>query len=89
MPKPESITESDIARWERKFQERDTKEMEEKSASFILKIMPSFPIPDKREVFYSGHWLGEQIHNIGGTEEELESVCGAFGQKCFFFSCDR
>jgi len=86
MPIPDTVTQEDLARWEKEYQ--NSAEKNDKEADRLMntckKVMPIFPMVDEREVYYSGCWLGGELHDLGASEEEVSEIGQTHGQRCFF-----
>lgn len=76
MPRPITITADDLTRWDANFRYLlTTKE------GMGMEIFSKQPL---LEVWYAGLWLGEQLKTLGASEQEVEDVCFATGQRQAF-----
>ena len=75
MPRPESITEADIARWDAQWEEDD-------QVPALMKS-PVLAGTMKERAYYPGVWLGEQLRELGANDDEVQEICFALGQRNF------
>lgn len=73
--RPEFITEEDIARWEKNYEEGTRKNPE----------IPSFLLdsPIIREVCYAGMWLAEELTKLGCADDMITRIQFTAGRMSF------
>jgi hypothetical protein len=74
MPRPSTITDEDIARWDASFEEFDP---------VALGMMPFFKQLRgiKDACWYPTQWLGEELDKLSCPDEIKAEICGAAGQR--------
>jgi len=82
MPKPDNVTDEDMARWE-----AEQKEHEQENGpmlSLFDQIVPGFSPPSPKEVWCAGCWLNRELDRLGATDKEIEEMGFANVQRLVF-----
>ena len=79
---PDSVTQADLERWNEGLEAAQADYA--KPSQLLSQLMPGFTTPTAEEIHMSGCWLGEQLELEGVSEDEIEPVIFANGQKVMF-----
>jgi hypothetical protein len=84
MPRPDNVTDKDMARWEAEQQEYE-QEHGSPPLSLLNQIVPQgFSPPSHKEVWCAGCWLSRELKKLGATDQEIEEMGFANGQHLLF-----
>lgn len=82
MPKPDTITAADEARWRAELVEIYISHPD--SAARLMAGMSLSDAAFAERTFHTGAWLGEQLSAAGCPESIWRDICFANGQRCAF-----
>lgn len=80
MPRPDTITAEDLARWDAQC---DTFLHDAPGLGVVIEMA------GRERGFYAGAWLGEELRRRGATDAQIDAITFAHGQRQFHVQLTR